>query len=246
MDLFMESTDFDSVRLSIYEKYNNNEITESQKDELLEYIQEKEMDEAYMEMVSMNAIASMAAFSGAAAAAVVAAGAMIALVTKVIPRVKANKKIDDSKELTKIRNDIKKCMTSLKASKNELNKIINRYSNAIGAHKTRAKYYGKKHQFSPSLYLGSEFILGARVHKNYDYDKNKSLDELDNAKKLKEIRKKYIDKKNEIKEQIKTLKKLESGFISIINNNMSQEETEKIRAALDKVMEDINVQPDDD
>lgn len=248
MSLFiMESTDFTNVKLSIYEKFDNNEISESEKDTLLEAIQNREFVEAYTEKVSMDTVSTMAKVVGIAASGVAVAGAMIALIAKVVSMLRVKDKIKGSEELTKINNDLKKCLTSLKESKFELNKIIVEYSTEISDAESRSDFYGSRITTHTS-YGRTEDGKSVTVHNtelNPQYDKKKATEEKENAEKLRQIVSKYIKKRDELRGQISELKALKSRFMSVVRTNLTPEETEKVRKELDGIMESLDIKSEE-
>lgn len=238
----LESTDFTPIKLSIYERFSDNEITESEKDALLNKIYRRECAEAITEAVAMSTISIMANIAGIAACGVAAASAMVLLVAKVISMVKVKDKIKGSEELTKINNDIKKCADALKRNRSELQQIISEYRTEMHDATTRSNFYGSRVTASTSsVAINGQMTTMTSIQGNPQYDKEKSQKEALKAEKIQKIVDKYIKKRDEVKEQISELKKLKSRFLSVVRSNLTPEEMESVRTELDRIMKQIDM-----
>lgn len=241
MEYFIESTDLSKTRLSIFESFENNQITEDEKNALLEAVLQREIKDALIEEASMDQMASMAKVAAIAAGAVAASTAIIGLVVKVASMLKVKDKIKASSELTNISNDIKKCNTQLKHARAELNSIINEYRVDIYDAENRASFYGSRvtvTNYSTVDYQGN-VNYGHQYANNPQYDKDKAEREKKKADKIRKTVNKYIAKRDELQKELKHLKELKSKFMAVVRNNTTAEECESIRAELDKIMASI-------
>ena len=241
MELFIERTDFDRTRLSIFESFETKQISESEKDFLLEAVLQREIEEALIEEASMDQMAAMTKVAAVSAGAVAASAAIIALIAKVVGMLKVKDKIKASTELTGISNDIKKCNTKLKQARAELAAIISEYRTDIYDADNRAAFYGSRVTVSnySTVDAYGNVNYGHQYASNPQYDKEKSEREKKKAEKLRKTVNKYIVKRDELKSELKHLKELKSKFMAVVRNNTTAEECASIRSELDKIMASI-------
>lgn len=243
MEFMFESTDFNQVKLEIYEQCNSGMISEKEKNALLEAVAIKEINEEIVTEAAMLDMAAMAKVMGLAAGGVAAASAIILLIMKVASILRTKDKIKASSELTAINNDIKKCSTKLKQLRSEIQSTINEYRTEIFDAETRADFYGSRivtqTSFQYNYNTGYTDPVSTTQY-NHQYDKKKSEKERKNAERLRKVVQKYIAKRDELSKEITNLKHLKSRFLAVVRNNMGPDEYENIRAELDKIMANVD------
>lgn len=231
----------DNIKLAIYEAEMINEITEHEKEVLLEMVNIMESDDSYFtEGVGVSAMLTVASYVGAG---LTAAALFSVLVCKLIGRMKLNDKIKASTELTEINNSIKETSKKLSAAKIELNKIISEYKSEIGDAMDRSDFYGSKSIRSKELVnvkyndtTHSYDPVYMPVYKqNYQYDRQKSADEARKAAEMRQTLHKYMKVKDSINKEVKNLKQLKKRFYSVVRNNTSDTEAVSIMTELDKI-----------
>lgn len=227
--------DINQIRLDIYESCKDGEITESQRDYLLEKTYVKEMQDFIMEKESNQAVSSMTKNAAIVSAAIAASIGLIAVANKFRSLFGVKSKIKNSKELTDINNNIKKCSDSLKKSYKELCDIIKQYQTDIHDSYRRSRFYGNRVTSNVHYdYINNQTIASTQI--NPLYDREKSEEERKKAENLEKTKSKYDEQLKKINEQIRELKNLQRRFLSLVRKNAPIETYEEISNDVSKIM----------
>lgn len=245
MNFLYESVpDYDTLKLEIYERHNSGYITESEKDQLMEAVLMKEINDSVMMEAAALDMAVMTKVLGIAAGAVAAAGAMVILVMKVISSLRVRDKIKASTELTAVNNDIKACNSKLKTLRAEIQDTINEYRREAYDAETRADFYGNRiARVTSTQYNYSTGSVDTVTNYSYNqqYDPHKADKERKKSAKYQALVQKYIAKRDELNQEITKLKHLKSRFLAVVRNNMEETEYQSIRDELDRLMGQLKI-----
>lgn len=242
MDFILESTDFNKVKVDIYEQCNEGNITEEEKQALLEAVMIKEINEGLMmEAVALD-MAAMAKVVGLTAGGVAAAGAITLLIMKVASMLKTRDKIKASTELTAVNNDIKKCKTSLAKLHQDLSATIRAYNREVNDANQRADFYGSRTIAQNSMQYnystGQSDVVRTWQH-NPQYDSAKAAEEKQKAATINKLVKEYMQKRDAVNKELVNLRHLKSKFMAVVRNNLEATEYQSIRDELDRIMANI-------
>lgn len=229
MDFLYESTDFDKVRLDIYEKHQRGKITDREKELLLESVMLKEIDECLIVEAASGDLAAMQKVLGIAAGAIAACAAINILAMKVRTRIK----IDNTKEYAAIDSDIKASSNRIKKLRGEIQAIVDQYSQELQGAEQAQTLYGSR---ILTRVNGDDRVDA--IH-NPAYSARRGEMEKIRAEKLRSIVHEYIQKRDNLEKEIGNLKKLKSRFMTMVRKGASDEEYQAIRDEMDRIMASI-------
>lgn len=238
MNFLFESVDFTDAKLNAYEEYESGNITESEKDDILNTITSQQINTELLFAEAAASVSSILKYSGLVAIGAAICGAISLMIGKIRISIDTKDKIKASKELTEIKNEIAKSQKKLASLKSEYAQIYNAYYQDSYDARQRANYYGTRttREVSTQRELGTNDTKTVVTYaKNKEYDREKAEAEAKKAKELEATSKKYDKLCDETKEEIKNMKELKSRFLAMVRQNASAEEYETIKAELEKI-----------
>lgn len=239
MTFMNESSNYDKVKLEIYERYHSGYITESQKDLMLEEVLRSEMQyELFLEEEG-DKKSKMQKTLAIAAAAVATSLTMIFMARRIYNRAKVNSKIKASPELAAINTEIKRCNQKLKMIRKDISITIKEYQKALKDTQDRRELYSKKKLKVPEMKQdksGKTYVSNVTSYNPY-YNKSAANLEKAKADKINMCIKQYMQKSKELDAQVKELNSIKSKFLNVVKKDLGDEEYAKIKQRLDTLSE---------